>query len=175
MMRALRNLGHSIGHHISIAFAVVLVLLGFTFGWTQPSYAGSSTAIRVQENVLNDYSGQDLLEFEMYNEDMEGVNFTDAIMVGAVVKGSSMEGANLTGANLSNSFFFQDSLNGANLTNAILIDSMLMQTSFDGATITGADFSYATITKENLEVLCKAAEGTNPVTGMDTRESLECR
>lgn len=175
MMRSLHHHCRSCGHYISTLFAVVLVLLGCTLGWTQPSYAGSSTAIRVQENVLSDYSGQDLLEFEMYNEDMGGVNFTDSTMVGSVVKGSSMEGANLTGANLSNSFFFQDSLNGANLTNAILIDAMLMQTTFDGATIKGADFSYATITKENLEVLCKVAEGTNPVTGMDTRESLECR
>jgi len=175
MLRTLRHHCQYFGHRMGILFTIALVLLGCTLGWTQPSYAGSSTAIRVQENVLSDYSGQDLLEFEMYNEDMAGVNFTDATMVGAVVKGSTMEGANLTGANLSNSFFFQDSLDGANLTNAILLDAMLMQTTFDGATITGADFSYATITKENLEVLCKVAEGTNPVTGMDTRESLECR
>ncbi|MEM9217952.1 MAG: pentapeptide repeat-containing protein [Cyanobacteria bacterium P01_F01_bin.150] len=167
MMRSLR--------HIGIFFTVVLLLLGCSLGLTQPSYAGSSTAIRVQEKVLDDYSGQDLVEFEMYNEDMEDVNFENAMMSGAVIKGSIMKGANLAGANLSNSFFFQDELDGADLTNTVFTDAMLMQTSFNDATITGADFSYAVITKEHLEVLCSLAEGTNPLTGMDTRESLECR
>jgi hypothetical protein len=40
--------------------------------------------------------------------------------------------------------------------------------------ISGADFTDALIRKDVQQGLCKFAEGTNPITGVDTRESLYC-
>lgn len=44
----------------------------------------------------------------------------------------------------------------------------------DGAKITNADFSGVIIRKDLLEKVCVGASGTNPSTGVDTRESLMC-
>ncbi|NET09612.1 MAG: pentapeptide repeat-containing protein [Symploca sp. SIO2B6] len=167
MMRSLRYIG---------AILAIIMVLVMGIG-VSPSHAGSSTAIRAKDGILDDYSGQTILDLEFYNEQkaLIGKNFSNANIEGAVMKGSNLQGANLSGANLNNSFLFQTNLSKADLTNAIFTEAMLLQTTFDGATITGADFSYAVITDKNLKVLCEVAEGTNSVTGADTRESLGCR
>ena len=46
--------------------------------------------------------------------------------------------------------------------------------SFRGATVTDADFSDALIDRVDQRSLCRDAEGTNPITGVDTRLSLGC-
>ena len=46
--------------------------------------------------------------------------------------------------------------------------------SFAGASIEGADFSYAVLDSDDQRNLCKIASGTNPKTGIATRDSLEC-
>lgn len=40
--------------------------------------------------------------------------------------------------------------------------------------IEGADFTDALLRKDVQMNLCKIAKGTNPTTGVDTRESLGC-
>jgi uncharacterized protein YjbI with pentapeptide repeats len=65
--------------------------------------------------------------------------------------------------------------NGTDLTNAVLEDAFAFNTRFEAVTITGADFTNVPLRGDALKVLCAAAEGTNPVTGRSTRDTLGCR
>lgn len=60
--------------------------------------------------------------------------------------------------------------------NSILTGSYLSPSINDAKTITGADFSDAQMSDFARKKLCQRedAVGTNPVTGVDTRDSLFC-
>ena len=88
--------------------------------------------------------------------------------------GSDLVGANLHGANLSNGITYLTNLTDADLSEAILTSAMMLKSIFRNATVTGADFSDAVLDRTQVVQLCKTASGTNPVTGVDTRESLGC-
>ncbi len=64
--------------------------------------------------------------------------------------------------------------NGTDLTNAVLEDAFAFNTRFKNVTITGADFTNVPLRGDVLTTLCAAGEGTNPITGRDTRDSLDC-
>jgi uncharacterized protein YjbI with pentapeptide repeats len=63
---------------------------------------------------------------------------------------------------------------GADFTGAVLRGVIASGSNFSGATVTDADFTGALIDRADQRALCREAEGTNPVTGADTRLSLEC-
>jgi uncharacterized protein YjbI with pentapeptide repeats len=63
---------------------------------------------------------------------------------------------------------------GADFSDALLSSVIASGSNFSGATVTGADFSDALIDRADQRALCREAEGTNPVTGVDTRLSLGC-
>jgi uncharacterized protein YjbI with pentapeptide repeats len=91
-----------------------------------------------------------------------------------VFESSTLIRANLQGVNFSDGIAYLTDLSGADLSNAVLTSAILLKSIFKGATVTGADFSFAMLDRDQALQLCKTASGTNPVTGVDTRESLGC-
>ena len=131
-----------------------------------------------------DYAKQVLIGADFANREMQGVTFNltnlrEADLSGSDLQGASLYGAKLQDANLSDTNLRDATLDsavldGTNLTNAILEDAFAFNTRFINVTITGADFTNVPFRGDALKTLCAAAEGTNPVTGRDTRDTLGC-
>ncbi len=68
------------------------------------------------------------------------------------------------------------SMDGASLKNAVAVGSYFSASILDTATVENADFSDAQFPVKALPLLCARPDmkGTNPVTGVDTRESAMC-
>lgn len=121
------------------------------------------------------YSGQDLSGVSFQQSIVREANFTDAKLVGTSFFDADLAGTNFTGANMS-----QANLELARATDAVFTNAVATEMYVNGTTrmepksIAGADFSGTIFRKDQLKYLCKIAEGTNPVTKVDTRESLMC-
>jgi len=131
-----------------------------------------------------DYAKQVLIESDFSNRDLTGVTFNLANLLKADLSGSDLQGASLFGAklegadlsntNLRDATLDSAILEGTDLSNAVLEDAFAFNARFKDVKITGADFTNVPMRSDVIDSLCLVAEGTNPITGRETRDSLGC-
>lgn len=162
---------------LRIRTAILCTLLALFLLLPLPAHAASSAATRAIDDadiVTQDFSGQDLREAEFSNNKLAGANFSEADLTAVVFNGVDLTGANLKNVDMTGGMAYLSSFAEADLSGAILTEAMLLQSSLRDATVTDADFSFAVIDKDQVKILCETASGINPVTGVDTRDSLGC-
>ena len=121
-----------------------------------------------------DLHGQDLSKSSIAGATARDSNLSDVDLHGTVVTLADLKGSNLNGIDLTDTLSDRVNFQKTDLRNAVLVNMIASGSSFAGAQIEGADFSYAVLDSDDQKNLCEIASGVNPVTGIETRVSLEC-
>ncbi|MAV10319.1 MAG: hypothetical protein CMN96_02590 [Synechococcus sp. MED850] len=121
-----------------------------------------------------DFHGQNLANTSFAGAVGRGADFRDANLSGAILTQGAFAEADFRNADLSDALMDRADFAGTDLRNANLSGVIASGSSFSGARIEGADFSDALLDREDQRKLCREAEGINPLTGVDTRDSLGC-
>ena len=153
----------------------VLILLAMLVSasiWASPAFALDYN----RENLLGrDFSGQVLTDASFTKANLRNSNLSHSDLTGVSFFAANLESANLEGANLTNATLDAARIIKTNLTNAVLTGAFAANAKFDGAIIDGADFTDVLLRQDEQDNLCKIAQGTNPTTGKETRETLMCK
>jgi uncharacterized protein YjbI with pentapeptide repeats len=170
MVSLLQNLSQKFGAALRWVVAVGIITLCLS------CYMPGAIALDYNRESLikADFSGQDLTDSEFTKANMRGSNLSHSNLSGVQMFGTNLEGANLEGANLSYATIDQARMVDANLKNAILEGAFAASTKFNRANIEGADFTDVLMRDDMHDILCQVASGTNPTTGRNTRDTLEC-
>ena len=158
----------AIARRLVIALLLLFTVIGM--GAT-PAYADSYDRqnLRMADFSHRDLRGDDFTRADLANADLHGADLRGARLFDTTFSQANMMDVDMTGATLDGARFIR-----ANLTNAILEGAYAFDTDFRGAVIDGADFTDVLLDPRTNALLCEVAQGTNPVTGRDTRDTLYC-
>lgn len=133
-----------------------------------------------------DYAGLDISNQDYSNGNYKGKDFTQVLAKATTFANSNLQGCrfykaylvntNFEGADVRGVSFEDTSMDNANLKNIIASGAYFGQSLLDVKTLEGGDFTDAQVPTKTLLQVCdrEDVKGTNPVTGVDTRDSLMC-
>lgn len=151
----------------------IAFLLWLSIGFL-PIYPAQAVSYNRANLVNCDFSHQDLRDAEFDHANLRGCDFSGSDLRGVRFFSANLESANFTGANLRATDFESARLTHANFTNAVLEGAFGTNTKWGEAIITGADFTDMILRPDVESYLCGLAEGVNPETGRNTRDTLFC-
>lgn len=152
----------------------LLVLFYFVYLLIFPKSIFAALDYGKQSLLGFDFSGSELQGATFYLTDLQDANLSNCELQGASLYGAKLKDTNLSNSNLREVTLDSANLDGTDLTNTNLEDSFAFSTQFNNVKITGADFTNVYLPKDVLNEFCKSAEGINPFTNRETRETLEC-
>ncbi|MEM9009099.1 MAG: pentapeptide repeat-containing protein [Cyanobacteria bacterium P01_F01_bin.86] len=158
----------AIARRVVFSFLLLAVIL---FTGITPASADNYDRqnLRMSDFSHRDLRGDDFTRADMAEADMSYTDLRGSRLFDTNLSLANLEGANMTGATLDGARFIR-----ANLTNAVLEGSYAFNADFRKAVIDGADFTDVMLEPKVNNMLCEVAQGTNPVTGRDTRDTLYC-
>jgi len=133
-----------------------------------------------------DYAGLDISGQDYSKGNYKGKDFTQVLAKATTFAGSNLQGcrfynsfltnADYEGADIRGVSFERANLEGVNLKGVIAAGTYFDQSLSEVKTLENGDFTDAQIPEKTLMVVCEREDtkGTNPVTGVDTRDSLMC-
>ncbi|KAK2968538.1 hypothetical protein RJ640_009383 [Escallonia rubra] len=162
------NLLLSIGESAAKASFVALLSASLFFA--------ADPALAYKDLTGKDFSGKSLIKQDFKTSILRQANFRGAKLLGASFFDADLTGADLSDSDLRGADFSLANVTKVNLSNANLEGALSTgNTSFKGSIITGADFTDVPLREDQREYLCKVADGVNPTTGNETRETLLCK
>jgi uncharacterized protein YjbI with pentapeptide repeats len=157
-----------------VSLSVVCLAIALGIWGLLPASSAWADDFNQQTLIRSNFANRDLTDSSFTKANLRYSDFSHANLQGVSFFGANLESANLEGANLTNATLDTARLTEANLTNAILEGAYTFNTLFKGAIITGADFTDVEVRRDALTGLCKVAQGKNPITGRETRKTLNC-